>query len=138
MRVLRFRYPDQRRGAADAKSKTFRGGSESGVGRQFVPLRIAQPHGAGGATRGCRDRREMTAGALRTEIASQPRGQSPAVVMDPILDRRAGTGLSREGRNRARNRYNTYATCRGRTRYRYRARKDGTRLDGFEPERGCY
>src|SRR3954466_6932391 len=76
MRVLRFRYPDQRRVAADAKSKTFRGGSESSVGRQFVPLRIAQPHGAGGATRGCRDRREMTAGSsgpkLPVSLAANP------------------------------------------------------------------
>src|SRR3954470_16263820 len=76
MRVLRFRYPDQRRVAADAKSKTFRGGSESSVGRQFVPLRIAQPHGAGGATRGCRDRRDMTAGSsgpkLPVSLAANP------------------------------------------------------------------
>src|SRR4051812_9872428 len=76
MRVLRFRYPDQRRVAADAKSKTFRGGSESSVGRQFVPLRIAQPHGADGATRGCRDRREMTAGSsgpkLPVSLAANP------------------------------------------------------------------
>src|SRR5882672_11469220 len=61
VRLLRFRYLDERRSTFDAKSQSSRQGREGGARPQSLPLRIAQPHGAGGAARRGRDGCPMTA-----------------------------------------------------------------------------
>src|ERR1700730_9197690 len=60
MRLLRFRHTDERRRAVDAKSKTFGCGRQDSARPQPMPLRFAEPHGAGGAARGGGDGGAMT------------------------------------------------------------------------------
>src|SRR5207247_8474672 len=60
VRVLRFRRLDERRRAIDAKPRSDRRRREGRARPQSLPLRLAQPHGAGGAARGRRDASPMT------------------------------------------------------------------------------
>ena len=79
MRLLRLRHPDQRGGAVEAKSVADRPRGQGSARPQSLPLRLAQPHGAGGAARGERDGRGMNQAAsppppkLPVSLAANPK-----------------------------------------------------------------
>src|SRR5258705_374412 len=81
VRLLRFRHLDERRGTFDAKSQSSRQAREGGARPQSLPLRIAQPHGAGGAARRGRDGSPMTAPAPSPSVPKLP----VSLAANPVL-----------------------------------------------------
>src|SRR6266446_1013721 len=80
VRLLRFRHLDERRRAIDAKPQSHRRRGEGGARPQSLPLRFAQPHGAGGAARGGRDASPMT----RPAPSSAPK-MPVSLAANPLL-----------------------------------------------------
>src|SRR6202048_2679236 len=80
MRLLRSRHPDERRGASDAKPHAFQRGGEGCAGPESLPLRFAQPHGAGRAAGGVRAGRPMT-----EQTASSAVSLPVSLAANPIL-----------------------------------------------------
>src|SRR6267142_948550 len=81
VRLLRFRYLDECRGTFDAESQSHRQGREGGARPQSLPLRIAQPHGAGGAARRGRDGSPMTKPAPSPSAPKLP----VSLAANPVL-----------------------------------------------------
>src|SRR5882757_5420687 len=81
MRLLRSRHFDERRGTFDAKSEAHRRRGESRAGPQPLPLRLAQPHGAGGAARRGRDGSPMTTPAPSPSAPKLP----VSLAANPVL-----------------------------------------------------
>src|SRR3954471_992649 len=80
MRLLRSRHPDERRGAVDAKPHAVQHGGEGCAGPQSLPLRFAQPHGAGRAAGSFRAGSPMTG-----QTGSPALGLPVSLAANPIL-----------------------------------------------------
>src|SRR5438093_822845 len=91
VRLLRFRRLDERRRAIDAKPQSDRRRREGRARPQSLPLRLAQPHGAGGAARGRRDASPMT----KPAPSSAPK-LPVSLVANPVLS--SWVRFSSEGR----------------------------------------
>src|SRR6266478_8139017 len=94
VRLLRFRYLDECRGTFDAESQSHRQGREGGARPQSLPLRIAQPHGVGGAARRGRDGGPMTTPAPSPSVPKLP----VSLAANPVLS--SWVRFSPEGRVR--------------------------------------
>src|SRR6266404_5159511 len=94
VRLLRFRYLDECRGTFDAESQSHRQGREGGARPQSLPLRIPQPHGAGGAARRGRDGGPMTTPAPSPSVPKLP----VSLAANPVLS--SWVRFSPEGRVR--------------------------------------
>ena len=112
-------------------------GCEGRARPQSLPMRFAQPHGAGGVARGGGDAGAMTEQAPSPSAPKLP----PSLAANPMLSswiRIAPEGhvtvSPGKGRDRARHRDGAGADRRRRTRCRYRPRADGSRLDGGQSQ----
>ena len=120
VRLLRFRHPDERRGAVDAKSQSVGRGCQSRARPQSLPLRFAQPHGPGGAARGGRDGGVDDSGLPRTKLPVSLAANPILSSWVQVLAGRARDGLAGKGGDRTRHRHRAGPDRRRRTRCRYR------------------
>src|SRR5271169_5577862 len=81
MRLLRLRHPDERGCAFEAKSQSHCPRGKGRARPQSLPVRFAQPHGAGGVARGNGDAHAMTAQAPSPSAPKLP----PSLAANPKL-----------------------------------------------------